>query len=74
MGDEPLGVLRQGFAANRNNAGLDVGDNLFAQASATIRVFFPYSKEIRKIIYTTNAIESLHMTAQGTQNPGTLPQ
>jgi len=38
VGDEPLGVLRQGFAANSHNAGLDVGDNLFAQASATICV------------------------------------
>ena len=38
MGDKPLGVLRQGFAANSNNAGLDVGDNVFAQASPTIRV------------------------------------
>jgi hypothetical protein len=29
VGDEPLGVLRQGFAADSNNEGLDVGDNMF---------------------------------------------
>jgi putative transposase len=37
--------------------------------------FFAYPPEIRKIIYTTNAIESLHMhLAQGAQKPGAFPE
>ena len=36
--------------------------------------FFDFPEEIRKIIYTTNAVESLHMTLRKvTKNRGSFP-
>jgi len=36
--------------------------------------FFEFPEEIRKIIYTTNAVESLHMTLRKvTKNRGSFP-
>jgi putative transposase len=36
--------------------------------------FFEFPEEIRKIVYTTNAVESLHMTLRKvTKNRGSFP-
>jgi putative transposase len=36
--------------------------------------FFAFAPSIRKMIYTTNAVEALHLAAQGHQDPRQLPK